>query len=59
MTNKVPEFVCSGSIQTTRAWVVANEQAQRVAAGGLARMSKKKLAALAKRMKGETAAETA
>lgn len=53
MTNKVPEFVLGGSIQTTRAWLAANEQAQLVAVGGKARMSRRKLAALVKRMKGE------
>ncbi len=58
MVNKVPDFVLGGSIQTTRAWVVANEKAQHIATGGLARMSRKKLAALAGRMKGEELSET-
>lgn len=53
LANKVPEFVNAGSIQTTRRWVEANDQAQMVAAGGRARMSRKKLDALVKRMKGE------
>lgn len=53
LANKVPAFVNAGGIQTTRRWVEANEQAQRVSAGGKARMSKAKLDALVKSMKGE------
>lgn len=53
LANKVPEFVNAGSIQATRRWVADNEQAQMVAAGGRARLSRKKLDALVKRMKGE------
>lgn len=57
MANKVPGFVNAGGIQTTRRWVADNEQAQRVAAGGKARMSRKKLDALVRRMRGEPVTE--
>jgi hypothetical protein len=53
LANKVPEFVNVGGVQTTRRWVTDNEQAQLVVAGGKARMSKAKLDALVRRMKGE------
>jgi hypothetical protein len=54
--NKVPEFVSAGGVQTTRRWVADNERAQRVAAGGLTRLSRKKLDALLKRLRGEVEA---
>lgn len=57
MANKVPEFVNAGGIQTTRQWLKVNEQAQKVASGGKARMSRKQLDALVKRMKGEAVTE--
>lgn len=55
LANKVPEFVNTGSIQTTRTWLKHNDRAQKVAAGGMARMSRDKLNELAKSMKGEPA----
>lgn len=56
LTNKVPEFVNSGSVQATRQWVAANEQAQLITSGGKARLSRAKLDALVKRIKGEAEA---
>lgn len=59
LANKVPEFVNTGGLQTTRRWVADNEQAQQVAAGGRARLSRKKLQALVQRMRGEASTEAA